>query len=338
MTPSDLRPRGVVVITDSDLPTEGVAERVLEAAGWTVRRAACRTADDVRAEAAGAAALIVQWAPVDASVLAHLPDCRIISRLGIGYDMIDVAAATDAGIPVANVPDYCVDEVASHTLAFVFSLTRRLAQLDEGMRAGRWAPPEDGAGARRPQGTTVAVIGHGRIGARVAEQAAAVGFDVLVHDPHVPAEAIAAAGHEAVTFEEALERADVVSLHVPLTPATRHLVDGAALARMRPGGVLVNTCRGGLVDEAALAGALRSGQLGAAALDVFESEPLPADSPLRDAPNLQLSPHAAWYSPVALRELEERAARQVSDFLDGRPVPTIVNPGYAHAPAGGATI
>ncbi|ADB48554.1 C-terminal binding protein [Conexibacter woesei] len=338
MTPSDLRPRGVVVVTDSDLPTEGVAERVLEAAGWTVRRAACRTADDVREAAAGAVALIVQWAPVDASVLANLPDCRFVSRLGIGYDMIDVAAATEAGIPVANVPDYCVEEVAAHTLAFVFSLTRRLPQLDAGLRAGRWAASDDGDGARRPQGTTVAVLGHGRIGARVAQQAASVGFDVLVHDPHVPAERVEAAGHVAVTLDEALERADVVSLHVPLTPQTRHLLDAPALARMRPGSALVNTCRGGLVDETALADALRSGQLGAAALDVFESEPLPADSPLRDAPNLLLSPHAAWYSPIALLELEERAAQQVADFLDGRPVPTIVNPGYARVRADGAPV
>jgi len=338
MTPSDPRPRGVVVVTDSDLPTEGVAERVLEAAGWTVRRAACRTADDVRRAAAGATALIVQWAPVDAGVLANLPDCRFISRLGIGYDMVDVEAATEAGIPVANVPDYCVEEVASHTLAFVLSLTRRLQQLDRGLRAGRWAASADGDGARRPQGTTVAVVGHGRIGATVARQAAAVGYDVVVHDPHVPADRIEAAGHRAVTLAEALEQADVVSLHVPLTDATRHLLDGEALASMRPGAALVNTCRGGLVDEAALAEALRSGQLGAAALDVFESEPLPADSPLRDAPNLLLSPHAAWYSPVALLELEQRAAQQVADFLDGRPVPTIVNPGYARVRADGAPV
>jgi D-3-phosphoglycerate dehydrogenase / 2-oxoglutarate reductase len=338
MTLTDQPPRGVVVLTDSDLPTEGVAERVLGDAGWTVRRAACRTAEDVRAAAAGADALIVQWAPVDASVFASAPGCRFVSRLGIGYDMIDVAAATEAGVPVANVPDYCVEEVAAHTLAFLLSLTRRLPQLDDGLRAGRWAATADGAGARRPQGTAVAVVGHGRIGARVAEQAAAVGFDVLVHDPHVPAERIAAAGHTPAPLEEALAQADVVSLHVPLTPTTRHLIDAPALARMRPGSVLVNTCRGGLVDEAALAAALHSGQLGAAALDVFETEPLPADSPLRHAPNLQLSPHAAWYSPVALRELEERAAQQVADFLDGRPVPTIVNPAYADARADGAPV
>jgi D-3-phosphoglycerate dehydrogenase len=338
MTPSDSGPRGIVVVTDSDLPTEGVTERVLEAAGWTVRRAACRTAEEVRAAAAGATALIVQWAPVDASTLASLTECRFISRLGIGYDMIDVAAATEAGIPVANVPDYCVEEVASHTLAFVLSLTRRLQQLDGGLRAGRWAASADGRGARRPQGTTVAVIGHGRIGATVARHAAAVGYDVVVHDPHVPAERIEAAGHRAAPLDEALAQADVVSLHVPLTAETRHLVDAAAIARMRPEAVLVNTCRGGLIDEVALAEALHAGRLAAAALDVFESEPLPAGSPLRDAPNLLLSPHAAWYSPAALLELEERAAQQVADFLDGRDVPTIVNPGYARVRADGATV
>lgn len=338
MSTSVGRPRGVVVVTDSDLPTEGVAERVLEQAGWTVRRAACRTADDVRAAAAGADALIVQWAPVDATVLAELPDCRFISRLGIGYDMIDVGAATAAGIPVANVPDYCVEEVATHTLALTLSFARRLPQLDAGLRAGRWAAADDGAGAQRTTAMAVGVIGYGRIGARVAEMAAGVGFDVLVSDPHVDGARIAADGHTAVAFEQLLERADVVSVHAPLTDGTRHLLDAPALARMRPGGALVNTCRGGLVDEAALADALHSGQLGGAALDVFEQEPLPLDSPLRHAPNLQLSPHAAWYSPVALQELEQRAAQQVADFLDGRPVPTIVNPAYADARADRAMI
>ncbi len=331
MTASDGRNRGVVVVTDSDLPTEGVAERVLEPAGWTVRRAACRTSEDVRAAAAGADALIVQWAPVDAAVLAELTQCRFISRLGIGYDMIDVDAATAAGIPVANVPDYCVEEVATHTLAFVLSLARRLPQLDAGLRAGRWAAATDGAGAQRSSAIAVGVIGYGRIGARVAAMAAGAGFEVLVHDPHVGAERIAADGHTAVAFEQLLVRADVLSVHAPLTDATRHLLDGPALARMRRGSSLVNTCRGGLIDEVALAAALRDGQLGGAALDVFEQEPLPLDSPLRHAPNLQLSPHAAWYSPVALQELEQRAAQQAADFLDGKPVATIVNPGYADA-------
>ena len=157
---------------------------------------------------------------------------------------------------------------------------------------------------------------------------------MLVHDPFVPDAAIAARGHRPASLDEAIERSDVLSLHVPLSDATRHLLDADAIARMRPGAYVVNTCRGGLLDEAALAEALRDGRLGGAALDVFETEPLPADSPLRDTPNILLTPHAAWYSPAALVELPTRAAEQVVDFLAGRPVDSIVNPGYVDAVAG----
>jgi D-3-phosphoglycerate dehydrogenase len=316
----------VVVVTDSDLSTDGITERILGDAGWTVRRASCRTADEVRTAAADATALIVQWAPVDASVIRELTRCRFICRLGIGYDSIDVVAASSAGIAVANVPDYCVEEVAAHTLAFILGATRAIVSLDESLRAGRWSVGVDGAAPRTPSETTVAVLGYGRIGSRVADLATALGYRVLVHDPYVPGARIGES-HEQV----ALDGADIVTLHLPLTAETRHLIGEAALARMRSGAILVNTCRGGLVDEAALAGAVHDGRIGGAALDVFEQEPLPPDSRLRDTPNVVLTPHAAWYSRSAPRELESRAAQQVADFLAGRPVPTIVNPDYVRA-------
>jgi D-3-phosphoglycerate dehydrogenase len=321
---------GAVVITDSDLPMAGISERILGTAGWTVRREACHTREDVRASAADATALIVQWAPVDASVIRALPRCRFICRLGIGYDSIDVAAASAAGIAVANVPDYCVEEVAAHALAFILGATRAITSLDGGVRAGLWGVGADGVVPRRPSQTTVAVLGYGRIGRRVADHATALGYRVLVHDPYVPADSVGEA-HEQVALDDALAAADIVTLHLPLTAETRHLVDRAALALMRPGAILVNTCRGGLVDEVALAEAVRRGDIGGAALDVFEREPLPTDSLLRDAPNVVLTPHAAWYSESAPRELESRAAQQVADFLAGRAVPTIVNPEYVAA-------
>jgi D-3-phosphoglycerate dehydrogenase len=319
----------LVVITDSDLPRDGADVAILEAAGLRVQRAACRTAEDVVAAAQEASALIVQWAPITAAALDGLPACRFVSRLGIGYDMIDVAAATQRGVAVANTPDYCVEEVAAHTVALVLALGRRVVTLDAAVRAGRWAVVADAPGALRPSRATLAVVGFGRIGSLTAAHAAALGFRVVVHDPHVPAATVRAAGHEPLALAEALAIADVVSLHVPLTAQTRHLLDADALAQMQPGALLVNTCRGGLIDEAALARALHDGRLAGAGLDVFEEEPLPADSPLRDAPNLVLTPHAAWYSPASLQELPRRAARQVVDFLAGRPVTSIVNPGYA---------
>ncbi|MFC5745781.1 C-terminal binding protein [Actinomadura rugatobispora] len=318
----------LVVVTDTDLPgTERVLE-ILRAGGLRTRVARCRTEDEVIEAAADATALMVQWAPITAKVLDRLERCRFVGRLGIGYDMIDVEAATARGIAVANTPDYCVEEVAAHTIALVMAAGRRLFPLDRAVRRSRWAVTEDAPAAFRPSRTTLGVVGFGRIGSRTAAHAAALGFPVVVHDPHVTDHVITAAGHRPAGLEATLAAADVLSLHVPLTARTRHLLDARALARLPRGAVVVNTCRGGLIDEAALAGAIRDGHLAGAALDVFETEPLPAGSPLRDLPGVILTPHAAWYSPQALDELGERTARQVVDFLDRRPVPSIVNPEY----------
>jgi D-3-phosphoglycerate dehydrogenase / 2-oxoglutarate reductase len=317
-----------VVITDSDLSSDD-DEHVLRDAGFTTVRLQAKTESEVVAglPAAGADALIVQWAPVSAAVLDAAPRVRFISRLGIGYDMIDVAAATERGVAVANTPDYCVDEVVAHALAMALWLLRGLGRFDAAVRNSAWSAVAPYPPACRPSETTIGVVGLGRIGARVAGQAAALGFRVLACDPY----AAAPDGVPLTTFEDLLGRSDLVTLHAPLTAQTRHLLRGETIAMMRPGALLVNTCRGGLVEEVALVESLRSERLGGAALDVFETEPLPASSPLRQLPNVLLSPHAAWYSPASLAELPVQAARQVVDFLTGQPVPSIVNPGYADA-------
>jgi D-3-phosphoglycerate dehydrogenase len=311
-----------VVITDSDLPSSGVEEALLAGAGIDLRRAACRTSEDVAAAGADADALIVQWASVDDAALAAMPRLRFISRLGIGYDMIDVEAAAARGIAVANTPDYCVEEVVTHALALVLACTRGVVAADRQVRAGGWAVSELRPAVRRPSQVTLGVLGLGRIGSLVADGARALGFRVLAHDPAHPA--------RSVPLDDLLAAADVLTLHLPLTPATRHLIDAAALARLPQGAIVVNTGRGPVVDEAALADALRNGRLGGAALDVYEHEPLPPDSPLRDLPGVILSPHAAWYSPQALTDLPRLATQQVIEFLAGNAVPNIVN---AAAPA-----
>jgi D-3-phosphoglycerate dehydrogenase len=322
-------PQPLVVMTDSDLPSDGGAAQLLSAAGFAVRTAQCATAAEVVVASEGASALVVQWAQVDAQAFDAIAPLRFVSRLGIGVDMIDVGAATARGIAVANTPDYCTQEVAAHTIAFALALLRALPSLDAGIRAGRWAPTRDGHGAVRPSETTVAVIGYGRIGSQVADSLRALGFDVVVCDPFVRPERIVAAGHRAVQLDEALAVADLVSLHTPLTATTRRLLDGKRIAAMKPGARIVNTCRGGLIDERALADALADGSLGGAALDVYENEPLPPESPLRRAPNVVLTPHAAWYSPAALDELPRRAAENVVAFMAGHGIPSIVNPAYA---------
>lgn len=322
----------LVVITDSDLPSQRAEERLLEEAGLRVRREACRTEDDVIARCADATALIVQWAPITARVLDALASIRFISRLGIGVDMVDLAAATRRGVAVANTPDYCIEEVACHTLALILDRARGIVELDRSVADGRWQPVQAFPVSMRPSLVTVGVIGYGRIGRRVANALRAIGFRVVVHDPMVPGDAITAAGHEPLELDQALSEAHVVTLHAPLTNATRHMIDASAIGHMRPGAYLVNTCRGGLVDERALTVAIRERRLAGAGLDVFELEPLPLDSELRDLAGVTLTPHAAWYSPAALADLPVAATRQTIAYLAGQEVPSIVNPAYGDTP------
>jgi D-3-phosphoglycerate dehydrogenase / 2-oxoglutarate reductase len=328
--------RPQVVITDSDLASTA-DERVLREGGLAAVRLAARTEEDLVAALAHtrADALIVQWAPVSAAVLDAAPACRLISRLGIGIDMVDVGAATERGVAVANTPDYCVEEVAAHTLAMALWLLRGLGRYDAAVRRGEWAVAGPSPEPCRPSATTIGVVGLGRIGTQVAGQARSLGFEVVGCDPYATAQP----GLQLVTFEELLRRSDLITLHAPLNSETSRLIRPGTIAAMRPGAFLINTCRGGLVDEPAVIEAMRSGQLAGAALDVFEDEPLAAGSGLRSLPNVLLTPHAAWYSPESLAELPVRAAQQVVDFLTGLPVPSIVNPAYLdHVAARGTRV
>ena len=328
--------RPTVAITDSDLASRA-DEDVLREAGITAVRLHASTEDDLIAALSQlpADALIVQWTPVTAAVLDAAPRCRFVSRLGIGYEMIDVAAATRRGVAVANTPDYCVDEVAAHTLAMVLWLLRGLGRFDAAVRGGKWAAAAAYPAAARPADTVIGVVGLGRIGTQVAAQAQALGFQVVGHDPY----AAPGGGILLTSLEDLLRGSHLVTLHASLTAQTRHLIRAETIALMRPGALLVNTCRGGLIDEDAVAAALRAGRLAGAALDVFETEPLPAASPLRSLPNVLLSPHAAWYSPASLAALPVQAAQQVVNFLAGLPVPSIINPDYLeHVAQRGSTV
>jgi D-3-phosphoglycerate dehydrogenase / 2-oxoglutarate reductase len=319
----------LVVITDSDLPGDDCMDEILELAGFRVKRAQARTEDDLIAVAGDAVGLIVQWAQVGERTFAALPRLRAISRLGIGVDMVDTEAATRYGVAVANTPDYCIEEVALHALALAFALLRGVVAQDGALRAGRWEPVAGYPGARRPSSTTIGVLGFGRIGRRVVRGALAAGFEVVVHDVGSVGEAVREAGAEFVELDELLSRADLLTLHAPLTPITREILNGHTIAQMKPGAFVVNTTRGGLIDEAALAVALEQGRLGGAALDVFEDEPLELHSPLRRTPNTVLTPHSAWYSPDALHELPRRAAENLAVLLAGEDVPALLNPDFA---------
>ncbi len=273
---------------------------------------------DLLAAADGANVLVVQFAAADADVLGALaPGARVV-RYGIGLDNIDLSFAKDRGIPVAYVPDYATGEVADHTATLALTLARRVAALDASVRAGEWDAVGAAGAVRAFDMTTVGFLGFGRIGMGVWQRLKAFGVSGIVHDPYADPQAMAEAGVRQVSLDELFAQADILTLHAPLTAANRHVVNAASLAAMKPSAYLVNTARGGLVDPAALADALAGGTIAGAALDVFEEEPLPASSVLRGAPNLLLTPHAAWYSTSAIRRLQAMAADEIDRHFTGQ--------------------
>jgi D-3-phosphoglycerate dehydrogenase len=305
---------GVVVITDCDHDGVDPERAVLDGHDVDLRVLACRTPEEVAAQAGDADVLINQYVPITAEVLDALPRCRLVVRYGVGVDNVDVQAAAERGVWVANVPDYGRDEVADHTLALAMALLRGVAVLDRSVREGTWGL-EVARPLRRLSVLTWGVVGCGAIGAAVAGRAAGLGMRVLGYDlPQVRSQPPI----ERVGLEELLGSADLVSLHAALTAESHHLIGAEALRRMRPTAFLVNTARGGLVDTAALLPALDAGELAGAALDVLEGEP-PDDLGWRLVrhPRVVATPHAAWYSEEAFHTLKTEVAREALRVLEG---------------------
>jgi D-3-phosphoglycerate dehydrogenase / 2-oxoglutarate reductase len=313
-----------VVITDHSFASIATEQAVVAAGGGTLVVAQCKTEDEVIAAAAGAAALLVQWAPISERVLATLRDCKVVVRYGIGVDNIDLAAAKRLGVPAANVPDYCIDEVADHTLALGLSLGRQLGTTDRRLRAGGWkiTPP-----APMPAfcDMTFATLGFGRIGRAVLSRAKAFGFALAAYDPLLPDEVFREAGVRRVTLDEAFAGADLLSVHLPLMAETRRLVSAERLATMRPSAILLNTSRGGLIDTKALAVALQAGRLAGAGLDVYEEEPLPLTHPLLQCTTAVLTSHTAWFSAASVQRLQRLAAEEAVRGIRGEPLKNQVN-------------
>jgi D-3-phosphoglycerate dehydrogenase / 2-oxoglutarate reductase len=269
---------------------------------------------------AGAQVAFVNFAPITEEVLAALAPGAVVVRYGIGYDNVDVDAARRIGVSVANVPDYGTATVADHAVACLLALLRRLPAYDRAIRADGWVTPTGLGSLPGLASTTVGLVGIGSIGLAVESRLRPFGITVLAHDPYADRDEPAARGVRLVDLPELLASSHAVSLHAPLVPATQHLIDAAALGRMRPGAVLVNTSRGGLVDPDALADALASGQVAAAALDVFEPEPLPLDSRLREFPQVLFTPHAAFFSDDSVAALQRLAAEEAARALAGEPL------------------
>jgi D-3-phosphoglycerate dehydrogenase len=266
-------------------------------------------------------AILTNWVKVPESVIAAAPKCRIICRLGIGLDNIDVAAATERNIPVTNVPDYCLIEVAEHALALLLALARKVAYYHHETKQGRYAL-QAGPPLRRIEGQTLGIVGLGNIGRKLAEKAVPLGLRILAttRNRRQPLPDVRLVG-----LDELLAESDYISLHLPMTPETKRMIGAAQLARMKPSAYLINTARGGLIDIAALAGALADGRLAGAALDVQDPEPPNLAQPPYNDPRVIVTPHAAFVSQESLANLRERVARQVVDRLQGRRPENIVN-------------
>jgi D-3-phosphoglycerate dehydrogenase / 2-oxoglutarate reductase len=298
-----------ILISDQNFGDDAALERgLVEAAGGELVVTACGSEDELADALAEHRpdVLLVQFAPVGVRALEAANGLVGIVRYGVGLDNVDVSAARSAGVAVVPIPDYCIDEVADHTIALLLAVERGIVDLATQTRAGGWDFRAAGV-VRRLRRRTFGLVGFGRIARAVAERASGFGLRVIAYDPNVPD-----AGTESL--DELLGQADVLSLHVPLTEETRGLVGRRELALLPRGAVVLNTSRGGLVDETALAEALAAGRLRGAGLDVLIHEPPGADHPLRSAPGVVLTPHAAWFSDSAVLDLRRKAIEKALEL------------------------
>ena len=317
-----------VAITDGFSDRYDIEEARFAAAGvGGTRYLRIKSAAEVVEQCADVDVIIKGWIDLPRESLQQLPRLKAIIRAGIGVDMVDIAAATDLGILVCNTATYCLDEVSNQALVLLLALNRQLMAHAARIREGGWAV-RDVPHPRRLKGQVLGLIGIGNIGRQVAAKAAGFGLKVVAHDPFVQADHVDVTGAGAVPLlglDEMLAVADIVSLHCPLSPATRHLIGAPQLAKMRPGAILINTARGGLIDQDALVDALRSGHLGAAGLDVTTPEPLPHPHALRELSNVLLTPHTASISVESGIDCRNATVDHAVALLEGRVPPDVMN-------------
>lgn len=314
----------LVAVADSVFPNLDPAREVLSKIDAELRLSEAATPEAIVAVGKQADGLLVTYAKITAEMIRQMTRCRIISRFGIGVDNVDIAAATEKGIVVTKVPDYCIDEVSDHAMALLLAVVRKIPFANARAHAGRWEMPAV-VPIHRLRGSTLGLVGFGRIPQLVAPKAKSFGLHVLTFDPYIPQEVTDRAGVEKVGFAELVKRSDYISIHSPLMAETHHLFNAAVFAQMKPTAYLVNTARGPIIDEEALAHALDAGQLAGAALDVLSQEPA-TSSPLFGRDNVILTPHTSFYSVESLVELQTKAADEVVRVLTGQPPRNPVNP------------
>jgi D-3-phosphoglycerate dehydrogenase len=307
-----------------------IERAVLAQAGAKLYCAGAFDADEIIAAAQDCDVLLTDNAPITRRVIKGLARCQAIVRYGIGYDNVDVPAATEHGILVVNIPAFCTEEVANHTILFILACAKKLIWLDHGLRDGRWPDKRDPESALAPMesvyGQRLGLVGFGNIARAVAFKAKAFGMQVHADDPYVPDAVFAECGVEIAHLDELVQGSDYLSLHTPLTPETRLLINETKLRRMKRSAFLVNTSRGAVVDQSALVRALQQKWIAGAALDVFQDEPLPADSPLLAMENVVLTPHVASYSDASFARLRRRVGEEAARVVSGQWPTALVNP------------
>lgn len=325
-------PRFLVVHTDIKPNDDySIETERLAAIGARFVKTSSKNEEELIANTREADALCVTSAQITRRVIENLQRCKVIVRYGVGFDVVDVDAATERGILVCTMPDFCTEEVANHALMLLLACNRRLISLHEGMRQGVW-----GRTTLRQigplYGETLGIVGYGRIGRSMARRGRALGMRVVAADPYTTE---APDGDQIVPLDELLSRADYVSVHTPLDAETRGLIGERALRLMQPHAYLINTARGGIVDHTALYRALTEGWIAGAGLDVHESEPVSAEYPLLSLPNVVLTPHSAFYSEASVQRQHEMAAENVTCVLTGVCPPGLLNTSvWAGEPAG----
>jgi D-3-phosphoglycerate dehydrogenase len=306
----------VIAVTDSVFPSLDPARAALARVNPTFRMSKSGNADDILAVAKDADAILVTYAKLTRDILLQLTKCKAIGRFGLGVDNIDLLTAKEKGIAVNYVPDYCIREVSDHAMALLLGLIRKIPLANRLVQAGRWEMPAV-VPIRRLEGTVLGLIGFGHIPRLVMPKAQAFGMKVIAYDPFVKPEQFKALNVEGVDFDTLLKNSDYISVHAPLLPATRGMLNADAFAKTKKGVYIVNTARGPLIDEPALVAALDAKQVGGAALDVVATEPLAKDSPLLGRDNVIVTPHTGFYSVEALEELQTKCAADVARVLSG---------------------
>ncbi|MDV2582202.1 C-terminal binding protein [Alkalibacillus haloalkaliphilus] len=313
-----------VYVTDYNYSTFVPEKEVLDELGIELTLKQCQTEDEIIEQCHDADALLNQYGPISRKVIESLDQLKVVARYGIGFNTVDIDAATENGVIVTNVTDYCLDEVSDHTMALLLSGTRKVTLMNNEVKSGNWdfkvAKP-----VYRMRGSVLGLLGFGNIAQTVAKKAQAFGVEVYAYDPFIPQEVADSLGVKLVDLDELYKQSDYVSVHLPLNEQTEKLVSHDAFKQMKSHTYIINTSRGGVIDEVALIEALESGEIAGAGLDVLETEPIQEDHPFLSMDQVLLNPHAAFYSEEAEAELKRKAAQNVADVSKGKFPTYVVN-------------